>query len=429
MENELFINKDFENVELDGVEIPLKDIISDKETMMFLIKRDNRPDFYYLCSDKLKKDYDFVMFLLNHIKNVTLDNNGKIRDMSFIKVVNSKNASANVEIEEEKKIMSSTRDVDKLLLSIISNYMNDENEDRAKKRVFSVAAESITVLDDSYEMHTYCNNICRLEFVLALQRMEDFKLRAQEYGKSIGLGFYYVRSCYNHYNNLLEVFAKAFIEKIFSKDRICLEEELHKEFYSPEHLEKYGINTYLLHYILRCDVSLYAFLESRKYLLYDKYKEIEGYIKNWDNYVNREKMKRYQQVFEKVREYINDGYYERSYLSELDIMAYIVNELELPKGIFSFDKSGYILTREVLNNLNYEFIGNMIKNSKGFADRRMYEDIKRIFIETLDCGFKTDNKFTNPTFNSARNDLYSEQEPTIKCRILTPDFKNKKLDK
>ena len=247
------------------------------------------------------------------------------------------------------------------------------------------------------------------------------------YGISLGLGFYYVRCSYNHYDNLLEKFAKIFIEKIFSRDNLSIENELHKEFYSKEHMLQYGVYNYLLNYIARCDLALYEYLKLRRYLLKDKAETLIKYAENWDKYVYKEKTKSYRLVFKKVREYINDCYYEESVLSELDIMAYVVKELDLPQSIFCYDESGYIMTRDVLKNLNYEYIENQIKNSKRFVDRRKYYDIKKIFIETLNLGFKTDNKFTNPTFSSARNDLFLKKETTSKCRIITYDFKNKKL--
>ena len=426
MENKIQTSEEEEIFNLFGKNMTLKEIIEDKENIMLAIKEYNRPDFYYVCSDELKKDYDFVIFLLNHIKNVTLDANGKIRKFPIINVV-----TGNPEIDSSlpdnlKNHISSIGEVNNLLQAIISNVVNEENYKKKRKQVFSIASDSIKVLDSGFKLHEYCNEICKLELKLALQRMEDFKIGVQKrYGISLGLGFYYLRCSYNHYDNLLETFAKAFIEKIFLREDLCIERELHKEFYSKEHLMQYGVYNYLLNYVARCDIALFEYLKVRKYLLKDKAEMLVRYAENWDRYVSREKAKRYRLVFEKVREYISDSYFDETSLSELDIMAYVVRELGYPQSIFCYDESGYIMTRDVLRNLNYEYIENQIKNSKIFADRRMYRDIKRIFMETLDLGFKVDNKFTNPTFASARNNLFSNEEPLQKCRIIVHDFRSK----
>ena len=426
MENKIQTSEEEEIFSLFGKNMTLKEIIEDKENIMLAIKEYNRPDFYYVCSDELKKDYDFVIFLLNHIKNVTLDANGKIRKFPIINVVTGNPVIDSSLPDSLKNYISSIGEVNNLLQAIISNVVNEENYKKKRKQVFSIASDSIKVLDSGFKLHEYCNEICKLELKLALQRMEDFKIGVQKrYGISLGLGFYYLRCSYNHYDNLLETFAKAFIEKIFSREDLCIERELHKEFYSKEHLMQYGVYNYLLNYVARCDIALFEYLKMRKYLLKDKAEMLVRYAENWDRYISREKAKRYRLVFEKVREYISDSYFDETSLSELDIMAYVVRELGYPQSIFCYDESGYIMTRDVLRNLNYEYIENQIKNSKIFADRRMYRDIKRIFIETLDLGFKVDNKLTNPTFASARNNLFSNEEPLQKCRIIVHDFRSK----
>ena len=404
-----------------------QNIESERKKMTRVIKSYNRPDFYYICSDELKKDYDFVLFLLDYIRNVTLDSKGKIRVFPIITVANGEQDAKHDLKKDQKTYINNVGEVNKLLCAIISNVVNEDAYKKKRKQVFSIASEAIKVLDSSYKVHTYCNEICKLELKLASQRTNDFKLKAQNYDISLGLGFYYIRCSYNHYDNLLEKFAKIFIEKIFSRDNLSIENELHKEFYSKEHMLQYGVYNYLLNYIARCDLALYEYLKLRRYLLKDKAETLIKYAENWDKYVYKEKAKSYRLVFKKVREYINDCYYEESVLSELDIMAYVVKELDLPQSIFCYDESGYIMTRDVLKNLNYEYIESQIKNSKRFVDRRKYYDIKRIFIETLNLGFKTDNKFTNPTFSSARNDLFLKKETTSRCRIITYDFKNKKL--
>lgn len=427
MNDKLVIDKNKGLIEIDGVEITLSQIASNREMMEELICRKNRPDFYYICSDELKKDYDFIIFLLNHIKNKTLDKNGEIRKVPQIRVVDKSDETKSNKNKEEKIVnfINDKREVNKLLEAIISNFINDEKCQKRTKQLFSVSSSAITVLDSSHKVHTQCNEICKLQLKLSLQRMADFKVYAEEKGKHIGMGFYYIRSSFNHYDNLLEIFANIYITRIFQRDELCLEKELHKEFYSPDHVLKYGVMNYLLNYIRRCDGSLYAYLYARTYLLKEQHDKILGYLNNWNAYISKEKTKRYRLIFEKIREYIHENVYIDGNLSELDITAYVVRELGLPKGIFLFDSCGYIMSREVLNNINYEYIKEEIGNN--YACRIMYEDIKEIFTETLRNDEKTDTRLTNPTFSTARNDLTFSEEKS-RCRIISHDFKNNHLE-
>lgn len=415
MKNDIKKSINNELNEVDWLKHSTCDLSSERKMMKKFIKLNNRPDFYYVCSDKLKKDYDFIIFLLNYIKNITFDDFGKVRKRNIMSFVETDSSYKNNN-DEEFNLINNKREVDRLLNLIISNYINDENNQKYRKKLFSVAADSIKVLDSSYPIHSKCNEICKLQLDSELENMEKLRDEAKKCGQSRGLGFYYIRNSYNHYDNILEIFAKLFINKIFSSDYICLEKEIHKEFQSAEHLINYDVVNYLLNYISHCDESLYAYLYARPYLLKDKCDEILRYINNWDIYVSRDKIKRYRLVFAKLREYIYENVYIDTKLSELDIVAYVIKELGLPESIFIFDGSNeYVITREVIKNINYDYIKEHL--NKSYACRMMYDDIKRIFIETLKLEEKEKKLLLNPSFDSARNDLTFIDRKT-RCKII-----------
>ena len=148
-----------------------QNIESERKKMTRVIKSYNRPSFngYWVI-------VPIVLFLLDYIRNVTLDSKGKIRVFPVITVVNGEQDAKQDLKKDQKTYINNVGEVNKLLCAIISNVVNEDAYKKKRKQVFSIASEAIKVLDSSYKVHTYCNEICKLELKLASQRMNDFKL-------------------------------------------------------------------------------------------------------------------------------------------------------------------------------------------------------------------------------------------------------------
>lgn len=374
-------------LELPNKEEAVKNITSDSFAMAFSIKSQKNLNFYELCPEEMKKNYSFVRCILNLAKEMKLTNEDK-----------------------------------KLVCKIIQNYLEDKNLQVAKKQVFSICAEAIQVIEKGYPIHTVCNDVCIREYENAIRKLEIRRKEQKELGRPIALGFNYIRIKYNHYENIIDMFARMFIIKIFSRSNYSLELELREEFSTPDQARDFGINNYLLNYIKRCDLYLYEYLAKKPELLSDVHDKMDGYLKKWSTSINQ----RYYTLFEEIHEYIAESYGFDSKLGELEIIAYIANELKLPESIFLFDSCGCIIDRQVMRKINFEYIGSII--NKSFPDRRKYEDIKEIFVDVLHLKEEEVLTKRNPTFKSARNDLKFNDQIT-RTKIIHHDFRNDKTQK
>lgn len=377
-------------LELNDEKEIVKQASEDCELMKRVIIAYAKPDFYYLCSDEIKKDFYFVDFLVNYIKSMG------------------------------KKI---NRNHEKIVDHAVTYYLNNEDKKKMKHR-FSIACDTIHTIDNNFKIHQICNEICKLELRKNLKAIDNSKEKRKEKGIRTGLGFYYIRLKYKDFENIMEVFAKFFINMIFSRPDFNLEEELHKEFSSPEAVANFGFINYLLNYIKRCDISLYAYLCARTNILEEKYVEIKKISMNWTIYNESLKAEKYNNLFERIYEYIDEDEYYDSKLSVLDIITFIAKELNISKEMFKYDCTGFIICDEEVESISYEYIAKILKTS--FPDKVMYEELKEIFIKEL--ALDKEEKIPNqPTFKSARNDL-NDRFIRSKCKIISYDFKNHKKE-
>ena len=321
-------DKDIINNYINGLEI--KD---DKEFMMQVIELTNDKNFYKLCSEKVKKDYDFVKFLINKFKN----------DISYI--------------------------------CDVADFYLDNTEDEISRIELAIVMSNLTDKKDDKKHYEY-KIISDAMFTAKRVQIEMGKIELNDENASdeIGMGFLLMYDSYNCSKIILDFYAKKMIEVIFSEFNIELENMLHQQFNTPEEINKLGINNYMLNFISRYDSMLASYLSSNIYLMKDFKNKIEQVLNNWDKYICDNEVKRYNLILIKVHEYMEQEEM-KGFLSETDLLYYIGKKLGIAAKIAKYDGISSELAEDILNS-DDEFIEDTLKVS--FIDMVHYNNVKKI---------------------------------------------------
>lgn len=234
-----YINK----MELENV----KELEDDPKFMMQVIRATRDKKRYDLCSDNVKKDYEFIKFMINLFR----------KDKEFINKVASDYL--------EKTSFSSLNHQE--LICIMASIFNDYSE---LGLMYNIEAISI-----------YHKN--RLRVDIYIRSEQDIELR-----KQMGLGFCLILdSNISNSKIMLRYFASKYVEEIFYGNRkYNLEELMHKNIAFPSVIKEKGIKNFILDYIKVYDQILADFLSTNIDLLDSIATEIIRIFDNWNNYNN-----------------------------------------------------------------------------------------------------------------------------------------------
>ncbi len=181
---ELIINyingNDIEEYDINGLE-------NDKSFMKQVIDFSNDEKMYKLCSDELKKDYEFVKYIILKFKN----------NIDFIMAV------ANYFLD------NTNNELERIELVLIM-------KDLTQNTKYQFISEAI------YERK-------RLQIELG-----KLKLKDENVSSEIGMGFLYIFDLYNSSELVLNFYAENIIEDIFNEYDIDLEVMLHNNFKTAE---------------------------------------------------------------------------------------------------------------------------------------------------------------------------------------------------
>lgn len=229
----------------------IEELENDKEFMMLVIGTANDEKFYNLRSDKLKKDYSFVRYLIEKFKN----------NINFICNVSDYYLS---DVEDE---------LSRIELNIIMSELT--TQDKEKNMNYTVVRDTIYTAK-------------RVEIEMAKLKLND------EYvSQDIGMGFLVIFDSFNSSEIVLNYFAKKTIDEIFNEYDINLENMLHEQFKTSEQIDKIGINNYMLNFIGYYDPMLASYLSTHIDLMVSLKQRIVSVQKNWDKYVSNDERKRY----------------------------------------------------------------------------------------------------------------------------------------
>lgn len=369
------INKYIKGEDINNYQI--EELEDDKDFMIQVIKETNDKKIYNLCSEKVKKDYEMVKFMVLAYNN----------DLKFI---------ADIADKYLKDAGDSLERIE-LALIMLDLTLKKDNEKATKYKM---------IVDTIFFSK-------RLEIEICKAKQND-----DDYSREVGMGFWYMFDLYNSSDIVIKYFAKKTIEAIFSEYDINLEQLLHSKFKKAEDIDLQGINNYMINFLGMYDPMLASYISTHIELLSNFSDKISDVINNWENYNEKEEEKRYNGMIEQVHNYMENA---DSIMTETDILYFVARQLGIDEKLAYYDGISNEIYADIIEDIdmtdldysNDDFVNFTINNS--IAERKYYLDVKRIMLNSL---FGNEQSKILPTndINISKND---------KCKILKIDFNNK----
>lgn len=359
--NDYINGNDIENYNIEELE-------DDKDFMMSVISLSGDEKFYNLCGDSVKKDYEFVKYLVLKFKN----------KIDFI--------------------------------CNVADYYLDNNEDELEKMEFIIIMIKLT--EQFKEQQTKYKVLSETIFNYKRVQIERAKLELDDNDLSdeIGMGFLIVYDSCNSSKTILDFYATSIIDAIFKEYNIDLENMLHEQFKSAEDIDKCGINNYMLNFISCYDKMLSSYLSTNIDLMSNLKEKIQLVQKNWDKYnVTNERIK-YNTILDRVHEYMEQIEDNFSF-SETEILYYIAKKLGIDNKIAKYDGLDEDVYNSLVEDLDDDYFEVAFEMNS--QDNFYYKTLMRIV--------------SSIAFNDNHNDSVSSDEgKNINKKILKIDFSNKK---
>ena len=264
----------------------IDDLEDNLHFMIDVIRFTKDKNMYELCSDNVKNNYVFVKFMVKMFKE----------DVEFVTSL----VLSYLNTKDEEDITY------KELLALVSNLKGDSDNLltlKLKREIFKT-----------------------IEFGSLDLTIKELEPKVKQ---EVGMGFVFVIDNYGNSNILKNFFAEEFISKIFERDNITLEELIHKTVKSFNQIQKQGINTFLINFIKGYDTYLADYICNHIELLDDIKRKIIVIGNNWDNYIEKINIRRFNILYQEMYRYIDDhGLILRFSVYELLVYVMKKNNLE-----------------------------------------------------------------------------------------------------
>lgn len=316
-------------------EYNVEELENDYDFMYQVINISNDKQMYNFCSDKLKKDYKLVKYLINKYND----------DLKYIENI-ADNFLETVENELERIE----------ILIIMDNYFKKENKTNKYNIMLSAIYSSKRV------------------------EIEIYKLSSDdtEFNDELGMGFLWMYDNFNQSKLIIDFFASKTIEAIISEYDIHLEEYLHNKYNDFQIIEKQGINNFLIRFLSEYDVMLSSYLNSNIQLLNPLVEKLNKIKLNWTKYNRRQDFKNYNDMLDEIEQYMEEYGYDCNY-SEISILCYLSIKFGVGDKIKEYYGINEEIYNDIINSLNDTFNELPIE----INDIRHIENIKTIMEKYL----------------------------------------------
>ena len=228
----------------------IDELEADYKFIMEVIKVTKDKKMYNLCSEEIKKNYEFIRFIIEEFKN----------DQKFI-------------------------------TEVAINYIKEfGEEDITSKELIFLMCELIKNFDADNDEFIYFN--VKKGAIYNTERVIVEKALSEEDGhwqKEFGLGFIYILSSdLGNSEIITRYFATSYLNEIFYEcDNLTLDELVHRHFSSYDILKEIGIKEYILNYVGYKDKYLKDYLINNLDLTKKLEQSITYIGLNWNNYLER----------------------------------------------------------------------------------------------------------------------------------------------
>lgn len=318
-----YLSKELVKKYINGEEIAnynLDELENDYNFMKSVIEYSNDKNIYKLCSDNLKKNYQFVKFLLYKFKD----------DMNFITKVadyyiNNNNCDLEqINIEYDEIII--------LISNLTKNKVDEDKNIMYQTKAFAIYKKA------------------RIQIALILNEIKsDMKL-----SNELGLGFFFILDTYGHSDIIIKDFSKRYLFELFEENNTFnLEKYLHERFINFEDLEKVGVVNYFIQFIRSFDKYLADYVSVYPDLITNLLNKRLSIIKrNWKMYEKNAIKEKINILYNEVEKYLKDKKLEYTF-NTIDVIYYLTKKLGLIDYLKEYDECLRILDEEYIDNKDY----------------------------------------------------------------------------
>ena len=311
----------------------LEKLENNKKFMQAVIDKSNDYKLYNLCSNNLKKNTDFVKYLISKFSY----------NLDFICNVTDYYLKSNKKEDEQIEIV--------IMMCELTRF------DSSRNFYYSLYAEA-------------CYQYERLRIEIVKNKEEDIK-------SEIGMGFYFIFDMYRNKKKVLNFYAERMVKSIFEEYEIDLEKMIHEHFKTAEEINEIGINSYLLEFIGLFDSMLSSYISAHINILANLKQEVLNIQRNWNKYNDYCEYEKYMEMFDRVHTYIinTDGL-----IDEISLIYYAGKKLGVIDKILKYDNL-YNSNENIYFKYDEKNVEQLLEIS--FYDRIIFQRIKEIMYDAL----------------------------------------------
>lgn len=313
-------------------EFSIEELENDSDFIFNVIDYSNDIKIYNLCSDSIKKDYFFV-----------------------------------------KKLIFRFKDNESFIINVADYYLNNSEEDLECRELNIIMSELI----HNTEILKY-KILADTDYYLKRVEIEMDKSKDSELEPLVGMGFLIIFDEYNSSEIITNFYARELIKEILKENNICFEKMLHNQFKSNKQIEELGVNNYFIKFINCYDSMLGSYISTHLDLIKDYKNEIENICANWDNYNIQNEKKRYLDMFDMVRTYLD---LSNSNIGETEIIYYVASELGIVDNVKKYDYVDPFADFDLELNITNDMAKFEIERS--LKERLVYLNVRKIMINQL----------------------------------------------
>ena len=195
----------------------IDELENDKDFMMQVISVSGDNNFYNLCSDNVKCDYEFVKYLIIKFKH----------KIDFV-------------------------------CEVADYFLSHVGKELETTEIYTIM----------FEITKGNKSLNKKYFLVPLAKYDKEKLIIELYKRSeedkeileyFGMGFCYIYAEYKGYEETLNYFAKRMINDIIHENNKSLEDMLHKQFKTKDEVSRTKLNSFYISFIEKYDSSLASY--------------------------------------------------------------------------------------------------------------------------------------------------------------------------
>lgn len=338
-------------------EYSIEQLENDTDFMIDVISYTNDYKMYSACSEKVKKDYELVKYLVLKFKD----------NADFI--------------------------------TNAADYYLDNTDTDWERRELGIIMEKVLPKDSS-DKYSVMNEAAyltkRLEIEVA--EVKDPKLETM-----IGMGFGLIFDQYNGSDIILDYYANSLLGEIIRDNNIDFEKMLHTQFKSADKITEIGINNYIVSFVGYYDSMLSSYISTHLDLVKPTANRIKLIQENWGSYTSKDEVKRYNNMLDMIHEYMSMS---DSNMEENEVLYYVAKELGIIEKVKQYDGTNdYEEEYDIDLDYDEDVMDDMVRFE---IDRNLKEKLTYLRVKII---------IMNQLFSDKPLDLYSLIDKKIKWNI------------